>query len=177
MAPGLKRREVLAGGAALGWFLIGGSRVQATPADAKRAGFTPQVLTPNQINALETVAEALVPGATDAGLGPYLDAQLAAGNDSMLMARYLGVDPAAQPGFYGGIADSLHAALSKPDASGAALAGQMATDSVPGWSAAPASFAYFLLRADALDVTWGTEEGYAALDIPYMAHIAPETPW
>ena len=39
------------------------------------------------------------------------------------------------------------------------------------------SYVLFVLRADALDVTYGTPEGFEALGIPYMAHIMPETPW
>ena len=60
MPAGPNRREVLAaGGAALGWFLIGGSRVWATPADAASAGFSPQVLSKEQVQALESIGEAL----------------------------------------------------------------------------------------------------------------------
>jgi hypothetical protein len=33
------------------------------------------------------------------------------------------------------------------------------------------------VRADALDVVYGTPEGFDALGIPYMAHIKPEKPW
>jgi hypothetical protein len=38
-------------------------------------------------------------------------------------------------------------------------------------------FVYFLLRSDAVDVVYGTVEGYAALGIPYMPHIAPTKRW
>ena len=42
MPAGPNRREVLAAGsAALGWFLIGGSWVWATPADAAQRGLQP----------------------------------------------------------------------------------------------------------------------------------------
>jgi hypothetical protein len=34
-----------------------------------------------------------------------------------------------------------------------------------------------VLRADAVDVVYGTMEGYEALGIPYMAHIAPDKRW
>ena len=34
-------------------------------------------------------------------------------------------------------------------------------------------FVYLLLRSDAVDVVYGTMDGYAALGIPYMPHIAP----
>jgi hypothetical protein len=34
-----------------------------------------------------------------------------------------------------------------------------------------------VLRSDAVDVVYGTEEGYKDLGIPYMAHIAPLKRW
>ena len=72
MPAGPNRREVLAAGsAALGWFLIGGGRVWATPADAASAGFSPQVLSKEQVQALASIGEALVPGATQAGLAAF----------------------------------------------------------------------------------------------------------
>jgi hypothetical protein len=53
----------------------------------------------------------------------------------------------------------------------------MATDAVTDWAGPPASYAFFVLRADALDVTYGTPEGFSTLDIPYSAHIQPEAYW
>ena len=42
----------------------------------------------------------------------------------------------------------------------------------------PASpFVFGVLRSDAVDVVYGTMEGYAALGIPYMPHIAPTQKW
>ena len=40
-----------------------------------------------------------------------------------------------------------------------------------------ALFAYTVLRNDAIDVVYGTMEAYAALGVPYMAHIAPTKKW
>ena len=45
------------------------------------------------------------------------------------------------------------------------------------WSGPPASYVMFLLRADALDVVYGTQAGFAKLGIPYSAHILPEANW
>ena len=53
----------------------------------------------------------------------------------------------------------------------------MASDNLTEWMGPPASYVLFVLRADALDVTYGTPEGFESLGIPYMAHIMPETPW
>jgi len=53
----------------------------------------------------------------------------------------------------------------------------MAADTLTGWAGPPASYVLFVLRADALDVTYGTPEGFENLGIPYMAHIMPEQFW
>ena len=175
---GLSRRKVLAGGGtALGTFLIGGRWVKATPKAARERGFTPQVLTATQCGALERVGDALVPGALQAGFAPFIDSQLALGCGSKLIAKYLGVDPLDQQGFYSAVADNLITKLALPENTPEQLIGAMATDALTDWMGPPASYAFFVLRADALDVAYGTPEGFATLDIPYAAHIHPEPVW
>jgi hypothetical protein len=46
-----------------------------------------------------------------------------------------------------------------------------------GWQGPPGPFVYFVTRSDAVDVVYGTVEGYESLGIPYMAHIVPERRW
>ena len=46
-----------------------------------------------------------------------------------------------------------------------------------GWQGPPGPFVYTVLRSDAVDVVYSTMEGYEALGVPYMAHIAPERRW
>src|SRR3989475_7787670 len=46
-----------------------------------------------------------------------------------------------------------------------------------GWQGPPGPFIYFVTRSDAVDVVYGTVEGYESLGIPYMPHIAPEKRW
>lgn len=53
----------------------------------------------------------------------------------------------------------------------------MGAGGLPGWSGPPAPLVYFVLRSDALDVVYGTEAGFALLDVPYMPHIPPERRW
>ena len=50
-------------------------------------------------------------------------------------------------------------------------------DKLEGWQGPPAPFVYLITRSDAVDVVFGTMEGYASLGIPYMAHIPPERRW
>jgi hypothetical protein len=45
------------------------------------------------------------------------------------------------------------------------------------WSGPPAPLFYFVTRNDAVDVFYGTREGFATLEIPYMPHILPRESW
>lgn len=171
------RRKLLQGGAMLCAVMVSGTLTTLTPRAAHAAGARLQVLTDMQASALALVGEQLVPGSREAGLVEYIDSQLAADDQSLLMLKYLGVDWTQHRGFYGAILDSLARALAIPDAQPNSLPGLMATDAVPDWQGPPASFAYFVLRSDAIDVRWGTETGFATLGIPYAAHISPPTAW
>ena len=53
----------------------------------------------------------------------------------------------------------------------------MRQDKLEGWQGPRAPFVYFLLRTDAVDVVYGTMDGYAKLGVPYMPHIAPTRSW
>ena len=53
----------------------------------------------------------------------------------------------------------------------------MRQNKVEGWTGRPAGAVYAVLRADAVDVFYGTIEGYEALGVPYMPHIPPEKRW
>jgi hypothetical protein len=53
----------------------------------------------------------------------------------------------------------------------------MRQNKIEGWQGPPGPFVYLLLRSDAVDVVYGTVDGYAALGIPYRPHIAPSKRW
>ena len=51
----------------------------------------------------------------------------------------------------------------------------MRQNKIEGWTGPSGGFVYTILRTDAVDVVYGTMEGYAALGIPYQAaHRANE---
>lgn len=136
--------------------------------------------------ALQAMADALAPGAAAAGFADYLETQLAAPPEqTMLMLRYLGV-PAPYADFYLPALAAAQAwsaqtygkpieALDVADL--ASLIGDIAAGKPTVWAAAPAPFFYFVLRADAVDVAYGTRAGFARLGVPYAAHIAPPGDW
>ena len=54
---------------------------------------------------------------------------------------------------------------------------QMRQSKIAGWQGPPGPFVYLVMRSDAVDVVYGTMDGYSALGVPYMAHIEPTKRW
>lgn len=177
------RRTFLKSGLA---FSLGGTLVALSPREARARGAELRVLTAGEARLFEALGETLAPGAAEAGFAHYLDAGLVAGPaDSLLMIRYLNVPP-PWVDFYRAIARALddvararfsHGFADIAAEQRATLVAAMANDEIAPWSGPPAAFAFFVLRNDAIDVVWGTEEGFARLGIDYRAHLPPETPW
>jgi Gluconate 2-dehydrogenase subunit 3 len=135
---------------------------------------------------IEALGETLVPGARSAGIAHFLDQQFSVPpEEALLEARILNVRP-PYANFY-------RAAIAAVDRASQARDGrrfvQLASDEqrefvnnmrqnkIDDWKGPPGGFVYFVLRSDAVDVVFGTVEGYEALGIPYMPHIAPEKRW
>jgi hypothetical protein len=178
------RRTAIAGGMLLP-FAIAGREVLATPAEARAAGSPLQFFTSAEATDLEVLAEALVPGSTAAGIAHYLDQQLAGPPEaSLLMGKYIGLQPPFGP-FYRATLTAVRTELAMGDGQPSARATRLA-QSLQGaftgkpfesWAGPPAGFAYFVLRSDAIDVVYGTPEGFERLGVPYMPHILPPPGW
>ena len=183
--PTVDRRQLLrATGLALLTIMTPLGRM--TPAAAQAAQTPLLNLTDREARTLAALAEALVPGATNAGIARYIDAQLAS-DQPLLMLHYLDW-PGALAGFYHDAIAALDTlAATQPTAAGSfadlpasdhtAIAGQLLGGAVEDWAGPPAFLVYFALRADAVDVVFGTPEGFATLGVPYMAHIQPPEGW
>jgi hypothetical protein len=167
--------------------VVAGCEKKLTPAQARVEQVPFRTLTEPEAKVLEALGETLLPKSAEAGIAHYIDHQLSGPpGDSMLMLKYLGVAPPFAE-FYRtgltGIESAAHAAYGKSlvdlDAhQGAALVSSLASGSpVKGWSGPPAGLFYFTLRSDAIDTVYGTRQGFAALDVPYMAHIVPPSRW
>jgi hypothetical protein len=182
----LERRAFIKGAAsgALA-FTVGGAEVFLTPREARAQGVPLRTLSAEEAKALDALGETLVPGAREAGIVAFVDQQISGpAHEALLEARILNVRP-PYANFY-------HAALGAVDRTSEALGKRFAEQTVAdqrefvdrmrqnkleGWQGPPPPFVYTLLRADAVDVVYGTMSGYEALGIPYMAHIAPATRW
>lgn len=179
------RREALRIGAMS--VLVGGQWLALTPREAFAAGASPVTLTELESSTLEAVGEALVPGARVAGIAQYVDSQLSAPlADCLLAARLLGLAP-PYVDFYKAALRAINECCARqwgsnlfadllPARQGDFLRA-MHSGTLTDWRGPPAAFSYFLFRNDAVDVRYGTEDGFAELGVPYMPHIAPVRRW
>jgi hypothetical protein len=182
----VSRRHLLGLGGAVGlaasaMFVVG--RL-LSPMQAKAEGAPLMILTPEQAAQLEAVGDVLLPGARDAGIANFVDIQLGRA-DPMLIAKYFDW-PGNLTDFYtqglAALDNASQAANGAPFARATpeqqtALMGKFLDDKVPGWDGPPAPLFYLFVRGDAVDVVYGTVDGFQRLDIPYMPHILPEERW
>ena len=182
-------RRVFLKGAGMGMlaFTVGGASVLMTPGQARAQNVPFRLLKAREAETIEAMGETLVPGARSAGVAHFVDQQVSVTpGEALLEARQLNVKPPFI-NFY-------RAAIGAVDKAAEARSGgrrfaalsaaeqhdfvdRMRQNKIDGWQGPPAGQVYFVLRSDAVDVVYGTMEGYAALDIPYMAHIAPTKRW
>lgn len=174
------------GGVGLLTFIVAGCERKLTPEQAKSENVPLRTLTPAEAATLDALGEVLLPGSAAAGLAHYIDQQISGPPaDSMLILKYLGVNAPFAPFYQGGLAGLDAAAITahgKPyaalDATRAtAIVTAIAGGNVDGWNGPPAGLFYFTLRSDAVDVLYGTPEGFERLGVPYMPHILPSSRW
>jgi len=182
------QRRAFMKGAALGAlaFTVGGAQVLLTPGEARAHGVPFRLLKAHEAETIEALGETLVPGARKAGIAHFIDHQIAGPpEEALLQARIMNVRPPFAPVY--------RAAVAAVDRGSQAVHGRkfvqlssleqrefvnlMRQNKVEGWQGRPAGFVYTVLRSDAVDVVYGTMEGYEALGIPYQAHIVPEKRW
>ena len=160
------------------------ANAMASPGIVDAAEAQTSELTAAEAAALDALGDTLVPGAADAGIARYVDDQLRSVTP-LLMLRYLDF-PMPLADFYHGTLAALDAVARRNggrtfaglDASTrTSLVATMATGTLDGWDGPPAPLVYFAIRADAVDVCYGTQAGFARLRVPYAAHIAPSSDW
>jgi hypothetical protein len=179
----MKRREFVAGALA---FTVGGAQVLMSAREARAQGVPFRLLKADEAETIEALGETLVPGARAAGIAHFIDHQISVPpEEALLEARILNIRP-PYANFYRaaiGAVDRVSQAQSARRFAWLAgneqreLVNLMRQNKLEGWQGPPGGFVYFVLRSDAVDVVYGTVEGYQALGIPYMAHIAPLKRW
>ena len=167
-------------------FSVGGVEILMRPNEARARNVPFRLLDGHQGETLEALGETLVPKAREAGIAHYIDQQLSVpANESLLQARIFNFRPPFAD-FYRStivtIDDASRKSFGKEFAQLTAkdqreFVDRMRQNKLEGWTGKPGALAYAVLRSDAVDVVYGTMEGYEALGIPYMAHIPPEKRW
>jgi len=183
-----ERRQVIkmAGLGALA-FSVGGQTLMLTPSQAHAKSLPFNILTDDEAKVYTHLAEAIVPGANVAGVTHFLDQQLAVPfPDSLLMIKLLDMPP-PYPDLYKGCLNHLNhlaqqqhnKAFYELDSKATmAMVGALAEGKLKSWQGPPSPLFYLSVRADGLDVVYGTPEGFELLNVPYMQHIMPpERTW
>lgn len=175
--------ETLSRGVALA--TVAGTSPAAWAATGGRVRGRLGVLSTSEAATYGAWCEVLAPGADEAGVAQFVDAQLGEPfPDSRLLLRYLLNPPFAEfyrAGIEGIVAES-RARFGKPfvalngDRRVAVVEAAM-TSSAVAWTDPDPSLFYFVSRSDAVDVVYGTVDGFRDLDIPYLAHIRPPRSW
>jgi len=166
-------------------FSVGGVSMVLTPLEARAQGVPLRNLTPAQVGILEALGETILPGSPALGLAQFIDHQLGVDPDEcLLLAKYFQVAPPYSNFYSMGLKLAAEAAQRRFSKSITTLSNEESvalvreiwnpTALVEGF---PLGLFYMLLRSDAVDVTYGTPEGFRKLNVPYMEHILPPEGW
>ena len=181
-------RRVFLKGAGMGVlaFTVGGADVLMTPGQARAQNVPFRLLKAREAETIEAMGETLVPGARNAGVAHFVDQQVSVTpGEALLEARQLNVKPPFVNFYRAAIGAVDKAAQARSGRRFAALStteqrdfvDAMRQNKIDGWQGPAGGFVYLILRSDAVDVVYGTVEGYESLGVPYMPHIAPEKRW
>jgi hypothetical protein len=167
-------------------FSVGGVDMLLTPKQARAEGVPFQVLEPHEVITLEAVGETLAIGARGDGIAHFVDQQLTQPPaHALLSLRVTEVRP-PYVDFYRAALVGIEAAsraLHQRDFAALDAGAQRAfidalrQGKLEGWQGPAQGFVYSTLRNDAVDVVYGTVEGFARLGVPYMPHILPQRSW
>ena len=182
------KRRVFLKGASMGLlaFTVGGTDILLTPGEARARAVPFRTLNAEEAETLEALGEALVPGAREAGIAHFVDQQVSVpAGEALLEARIVNVKPPFINFYRAAIGGVDKASIARGGKRFSALSAleqhdfidQLRQNKIDGWQGPPAGLVYFVLRRDAVDVVYGTMEGYESLGVPYMPHIAPDKRW
>ncbi len=183
----IARRDFVTG-AALGAlvFTVAGAQVLLTARQARAQGVPFRVLEPEEVRALEAVGETLAIGARQDGIAHFVDQQLTVPPPHALLSlRVTEVRPPYVDFYRTALGGIDHASRALHQRGFAELdpgeqhdfVDRLRQGKLEGWQGPAQSFVYGTLRNDAVDVVYGTVEGFARLGIPYMPHILPQRSW
>ncbi len=168
-------------------FQVAGATAWLTPREARAADVPLTRLSPDAARLLGAFADHILPGAAAAGVVQFVDQQLGVEpNECLLMCKYF---PEIKPpftAFYNAGLEALGTLVERAhggpftaldDAARSAVVEALWRGEVDPWTGPPPPLFYMMVRSDAVDVVYGTKEGFDTLNVPYMAHIMPPEKW
>lgn len=168
-------------------FNVAGVSTLLTPRDARAKAIAFNRLTHADAALLAAFADHLLPGAAAAGVAHFVDQQLAIDpQECLLMCKFFPEIKAPFDDFYRGGIDALRGTVEAEysgtfESLGSAQKNTVTEaiwqGTVAAWSGPPPPLFYMMVRSDAVDVVYGTKEGFDELNVPYMAHIMPAEKW
>jgi hypothetical protein len=155
-----------------------------TPREARVRRIALRHFDDSEARTLEALGDTLLPGAGEAGIAHFVDDQVGR-KDPMLLLRYLDYIGSYVEFYQQGLRSLNLLSVERfgepferiTEAQRTELVREISTGSPASWSGPPAPLFYFATRSDAVDVVYGTPEGFAELALPYMAHIVPPQKW
>jgi hypothetical protein len=181
-------RRVFLKGASMGVlsFTVAGADILMTSSEARARAVPFRLLNGEEAETLEALGEALLPGAREAGIAHFIDQQLSVPpGEALLEARIVNIKPPFVNFYRAAIGGVDKASTNRNGKRFAALSAseqhdfidRLRQNKIDGWQGPPAAQVYFVLRSDAVDVVYGTMEGYESLGVPYLPHIVPDKRW
>ncbi|PHR59927.1 MAG: hypothetical protein COA43_08140 [Robiginitomaculum sp.] len=180
-----RRRLLLGTGGLLITAMIGGCEKKVTPKQAVALNAVPKGFSKKEAKTFTRFAETIVPGSDDAGTLHFVDYQLSQDpSDCLLMLKYFQITPPYIDFYSSGLAALNTFSNTRFGKDFTELSKSQCTNIVEQivkgtaeWDGPPAFLFYMFVRSDAIDMVYGTPEGFEKLDIPYMAHIEPPQAW
>jgi hypothetical protein len=179
------RRQLLVSmGKCMIFLMVNGASGLLSPAEARDQKIPLHHLTAEEGAILEALANTLLPGAAEAGITYYIDDQLRR-EVPLLFLKYTDYSGPYDQFYKLGLRSLDRESISRfrksfRDATPEqqiALVRSITQTSPAGWTGPPATLFYFVLRNDAVDVFYGTPQGFDKLGIPYLALIRPPADW
>jgi Gluconate 2-dehydrogenase subunit 3 len=168
-------------------FTVGGAEVMLTAQQARAQGVPLRVLKASEAETLEAVGDVLAIGARQAGISHFVDQQLTvAPGYALLSVRVSEVRP-PYADFYREALGAIERAAKSARGVGFGdftepqkleFVTRLSRAELANWDGKVSQAAvYAALRNDAVDVVYGTVEGFERIGVPYLPHILPERKW
>jgi hypothetical protein len=167
-------------------YSVGGVEVLLTPRQARAQGVPFKMLTADEAQTLEAIGDTLAIGARQAGVAHFVDQQLTQPPPLALLSVRVSEIRPPYVNFYRSALGAIEGAAKAmegrrfgelDEAARIKFVTQLRARELKDWKGPAQPIVYASLRNDAVDVVYGTVEGFERVGVPYLPHIVPEQRW